>query len=235
MGSPDDECERVSHEGPVHPVTLGPFLLAKDEVSQAEWERTMGSNPSFFDGTNNSAGQPASPAYERGLLPVEQVSWSDVQDFESRTGLRLPTEAQWEYACRAGSASRFALGNGRCLRTDQANFEGAEVYCHPECATGIERNRTVPVGSFPPNAFGLHDLIGNVGEWCEDVWDPGFYSRPEASEPDPIAGSGSSSRVCRGCSWVDGMTSCRSAVRWWLPPDVRSDGLGFRPALYPLP
>ncbi len=198
MGSPPAEQGRLSNEGPVHSVTLSPFLLAKYEVSQAEWKRVMGNNPSRFRGAN---------------LPVEMVSWEDCQRFCRKTGTSLPTAAQWEYACRAGTTTPFVFGE--TLTKKQANFSG---------------EKTVEVDSFEPNGYGLYNLEGNVWEWCEDIWDPGFYKRPEASRTNPVCTSGSEVRVFRGGSWNAGVRYCRSAHRSGFLPPTRKGSLGLRPA-----
>ncbi|MBI4603992.1 MAG: SUMF1/EgtB/PvdO family nonheme iron enzyme, partial [Planctomycetes bacterium] len=216
MGSPDEECERELSEGPLHEVTLSPFLIAKYEVSQAEWRCVMGTSPSLVVGDD---------------LPVESVSWDDIQVFEARTGLTLPSEAQWEYACRAGTATPFAFGN--CLSTDQANHDG-RAYCN--CPGGQGRGTTVAVDSFSPNGFGIHNMHGNVWEWCEDLYDAGFYAKPEASGPDPVSTSssnppaGPTSRVVRGGTYVRQAGRSRSADRNWDPASRRFYPTGFRAA-----
>ena len=201
---PDAEAK----EAPVHEVTLSSFLIAKCEVSQAEWERVMSTNPSGFKGAD---------------FPVESVSWEDYQEFCRKAGLKLPTEAQWEYACRAGSVDRFCWG-------DDESRLGEFAWCNAN--SGL---KTHAVGQKQPNAFGLHDVHGNVWEWCEDVYDVGFYSKPEAAGPDPLCTSGSVSRVYRGGSWNSNAERCRSAVRGVNRPYFLNSHVGFRPVYYPLP
>ncbi len=187
-------------EGPVHEVTLRPFLVAKYEVTQAQWKTVMEANPSHFTGDENR--------------PVEGVFWDDIQDFEAKTGLALPTEAQWEYACRCGTTTVFA---GKL--DDLGWFDGNSG------------GTTHPVGTKAANGFGLHDLHGNVWEWCEDVYDEAFYGKPEAAGPDAVsttsfAGHG---HFVRGGSWSDDAGFCRSASRIGDSPTHLNGLLGFRP------
>ena len=170
-------------ERPVHEVTLSPFLIAKYEVTQGEWEAVMGENPSRDQG----AWLP--PGVDTSRLPVEGVSWFDVQEFEEETDLMLPTEAQWEYACRAGTEGAYS-GTG---------IPG-EMGWLARVNTAV---RTHIVGGKQPNQFGLYDMHGNVSEWCEDVWDRSFYSNPDAAGPDPVSTTGSDRRVIRGDNiWI---------------------------------
>jgi len=187
-------------EGPVHQVTLSPFMIGKYEVTQGQWKKVMGSNlPIIFTRDENH--------------PVDQVSWEDFQKFEARTGLALPTEAQWEYACRGGTVTPFA-----------GKFE--DLYWFD----GNSGDETHPVGTKGPNGFGLHDLHGNVWEWVEDVYDEGFYGKPEALGPDPVSTAGSGDWVIRGGGWSYDAGDCRSSSRVGFRPGGRPDVLGFRPA-----
>jgi formylglycine-generating enzyme required for sulfatase activity len=216
MGSPESEDGRRDDEGPVHEVTLSAFLIAKHQVTQAQWETVMGKNPSHFK--------------QGGDYPVETVSWEDCQEFCRKTGLRLPSEAQWEYACRAGTSTPFAFGV--TVSPDQVNYDGNLPY--GGAAKGVYRAKTTPVGSFKPNAFGLHDMHGNVFEWCEDVYDSDFYWKPEARGPNPVSPTGSVIRVFRGGCWINSAGFCRSAFRYWYDPLDRHTYLGVRPAFFPL-
>jgi formylglycine-generating enzyme required for sulfatase activity len=215
MGSPDTEPNRSSDEGPVHTVTLSPFLIAKYECTQAEYAAVMDSNPSNFTGDV--------------LRPVERVSWDDLHaadGFLERTGMLLPTEAQWEYAARGGTSTAFSFG-------DECNANG----CNP-CATaddfmwwcGNAGGTTHPVGEKLPNPFGLHDMHGNVFEWCEDVDAVDFYESEAAAGPDPVADSGSGDRARRGGSWDRSCPLCRSASRPGTLPSNHHAFNGFRPA-----
>jgi formylglycine-generating enzyme required for sulfatase activity len=195
--------EVISAEQPRHKVTLRPFLIAKHEISQVEWVRVMRDNLSMFAGKTR---------------PVERVSWEECQDFCRKTGLSLPSEAQWEYACRAGTSTLFAFGEA--VSKGQANFDS---------------EKTVLTDSFKPNGFGLHHMHGNVSEWCEDVYDREFYGTPEASEVNPACSSRSEFRVVRGGCWRDEARYCGSAARFRLHRLVRYEFVGFRPVFYPLP
>ena len=165
----------------------------------------MGTNPSNFKGDNQ---------------PVEQVSCGDIRKFEAKTGLSLPTEAQWEHACRATTTTPIA-GTGKLDEMGWYDENGG--------------NATHPVGQKAPNDFGLYDVHGNVWEWCEDVYDEGFYGKAESAGPDPVSMTGSEARVFRGGSGVGIARRCRSSDRVWSPPAGRSQGLGFRAAYYPVP
>jgi formylglycine-generating enzyme required for sulfatase activity len=248
MGSPATELCAGSDERPVHEVLLSPFLIAKHEVSQRVWLEVMGSNPAWFGSGGRGFGSlPADLRADEAWLelPVENVAWLDISGaggFLARTGLELPSEAQWEYACRGGTSTPFAYGS--CISTDQVNRY------HPEsgacvaltCGVGVWRRHTVPVAPddpvwkgtpyaiFPPNPFGLYHVHGNVQEWCRDVYDGGYYSRPEARGPDPVALAGPSLRVVRGGSCFNLARYCRSAFRDADVPWVRINVVGFRPA-----
>jgi formylglycine-generating enzyme len=212
MGCPPGEAERDSDETQ-HRVTLtGSFYLGVHEVTQAQWQAVMGGNPSRFQGEN---------------LPVEQVSWDDCQEFCSKLGekvgkryFRLPTEAEWEYACRAGTTT--PLHFGATLGTDQANYDASYVYGSGK--KGLYRERTTPVGSFPANAWGLFDMHGNVWEWCQDWYGP--YAS-EAVE-DPRGANSGDTRVLRGGSWLFYPGRCRSAGRDWRAATSRSFNVGCR-------
>ena len=214
MGTPETEKERDPNETQ-HEVTLTqPFLIGKYPVTQAQWEAVMGSNPSYFQGDN---------------LPVEEVSWDDAQSFcgkvHEKTGhtVCLPTEAQWEYSCRAGTSTPFHFGQE--LNGTQANCDGN--YPYGTTQKGPYLGKTSPVGSYPANAWGLYDMHGNVWEWCQD-WH-GDY--PKQSVTDPRGPEVGSDRVLRGGGWSNGAVHCRSAFRYWLDPSYRLDWNGFRLAL----
>jgi len=190
---------------------LSPFLMAKHELAQTTWQAVMGSNPSFFQANE------VPPGVDASMLPVEQVSWDDIQAFEEKTGLVLPTEAQWEYACRAGTRGPVS-GSGRL---DEMAWN---------CANSGER--TQAVGAKTPNQFGLHDIYGNVAEWCEDVLNNHYYEEPEARGPDPLSTTSDSvqvQRVVRGGSWSCRTDGCRSSARLSRFSDVRQSWIGFRP------
>ncbi|MDP2899170.1 MAG: formylglycine-generating enzyme family protein, partial [bacterium] len=194
-------------ETPVHKVTLTRgFYMGVYEVTQEEWEKVMGSNPSEFKGPKN---------------PVETVSWHDAQEFARRLSqkenvtYRLPTEAEWEYACRAGTTTEFYWGDD----PDCREMGDYAWYYYNSGET------THPVGQKKPNARGLYDMSGNVWEWCQD-WYADKYS--SASQTDPTGPAGGSGRVDRGGGWRSYAFGCRSAWRGWNSPSDRGDGLGFR-------
>lgn len=201
-----------SSEKPVHRVTLSAFKMSKYEVTQQQWRAVMGKNPSYFKNCDN--------------CPVEQVSWNDVQEFikklNQQTGknYRLPTEAEWEYACRAGTTTPFNTGNN--LTTNQANYNGNYPYLSN--AKGAYRKKTIAVGSFAPNDWGLYDMHGNVWEWCQDWY--GKYSNN--TQTNPTGASSGTYRVLRGGSWTFNAVYCRSAYRTYTSPTSGSDGIGFR-------
>ena len=214
MGSPSDEPGRNNNETQ-HQVTITkPFYMQTTEVTQGQWRAIMGNNPSYFSNCIDGC-------------PVENVSWNDTQEFIRRLNqkeggsiYRLPTEAEWEYAARAGTSTPFNTGN--CLSTDQANYNGN--YPLFGCSKGLYREKTIRVGSFSPNAWGLYDMSGNVWEWCQD-W-KGDY--PSGSVTDPAGPLSGSSRVNRGGGWGGNAKNCRSASRGGSAPGGRGSGIGFR-------
>jgi formylglycine-generating enzyme required for sulfatase activity len=208
-GEPGREGQEVRHE-----VTLrSPFYLGRYEITQGQWQQVMAANPSSFTDCGADC-------------PVEQVSWLDVQEFIQRLErlsgerFRLPTEAEWEYACRAGTTGPFSTGDH--LSTDDANYDGH--YPYAEDPPGIYRARTTPVGSFAPNAWGLYDLHGNVWEWIEDRHCP----YPEGPVVDPVGDCSSKLRVIRGGSWYFNAESARCALRYTHRPQDIGPSLGFR-------
>jgi formylglycine-generating enzyme required for sulfatase activity len=216
MGSIDGEGD----EKPVRPVTIARvFLLCETEVTQGAWTRVMGSNPSNFKEDDNR--------------PVENVSWEDAQSFCRKTGLRLPSEAEWEYACRAGTRTKYFWGDtwepSRCMaENDEGSNEDKGVSYYR--SRGLPVDATAPVKSFGANPWGLFDMHGNVWEWCEDWY--GSYSDRECPEDGSArtAKGGSSDRVYRGGGWIDSASLCRSALRVRNGPPNRWSSLGFRPA-----
>ncbi len=213
MGSPESEAGRNRNEGPVHKVVIPkPFYIAKYEITQAQWFAVMGDRPSRFKDAGDG-------------FPVENVSWSDCRKFCEKKGFALPTEARWEYACRAGTQTPFYLG--KTVTVDQVNYHGD--YPYGGSPKGVNRQKTVRVGSFPPNAWGMYDTHGNVWEWCEDVYSADAYSKPEASKPDPVCASGSTLRIYRGGSWIGYAWYCRSANRDGQETEFIGGFIGLRP------
>jgi uncharacterized protein (TIGR02996 family) len=211
MGSPPNEEKRNTDERQ-HRVTLTRgFWLGVTLVTQAQWQAVMGGNPSYFKGEN---------------LPVERVSWDDCQEFckklAERAGkhYRSPTEAEWEYACRAGTTTPFHFG--ATISTDQANYNGNRVYAGGR--KGKYRQQTTPVDSFPANPWGLRDVHGNVWEWCQDWY--GRYLRGDVK--DPIGPKEGKVRVLRGGSWSIDPSGCRSAIRAWTAAGNRDYLVGCR-------
>ena len=217
MGSPSGESKLGSDEGPVHRVCLDGFWMGKYEVTQGEWQKIKGNNPSSFQKGSN--------------YPVEKVSWFDCQSFihklnaRSNKTFRLPTEAEWEYACRAGTTTARFWGDGESSACRYANvydltlkkvknFLWANFNCDDGCA------ETAPVGSFRANGFGLHDMLGNVSEWCSDWYDENYYKN--SPEQNPQGASSGSYRVLRGGCWGHGPGRVRSAFRDNWSPNNRN-------------
>jgi len=214
MGTPPGEPGREPGETP-HRVTLThAFYLGQHEVTQAEWQLVMGANPSHFQSCGSDC-------------PVERVSYLDIHAFIDRlearspgNHFRLPTEAEWEYACRAGTTTPYATG--RDLTTDQANYNGR--FPNPGAPPGIDRGHPTPVGSFPPNAWGLYDMHGNVWEWTEDWHCP----YPDGPVTNPVEACKAEKRVIRGGSWFFDANSARCGLRYDHRPQDRGFSLGFR-------
>jgi formylglycine-generating enzyme required for sulfatase activity len=221
MGSPDSDKDAESDEKPQHRVKISkPFYLGKYEVTQEQYEKVMGKNPSHFAKTGE--GKERLAGLDTSQFPVERVSWEDALTFceklsslaeEKKAGwlYRLPTEAEWEYACRAGTTTRYHVGD--TLTAKEANFDS-------------KLERTTKVGSYPANAFGLHDMHGNVWEWCADWYNPEEYTKDQ--RVDPQGPSQGATRVNRGGSWDSTPRYCRSACRFRGPPSDRILYLGFR-------
>jgi len=230
MGSPEDEPDRSDAEGPQHEVTLGAFFMAQTPITQAQWRAVAGwqklecdlkPDPSKFKGANR---------------PVEQVSWLHALEFcrrlNQRTGQRygLPREAQWEYACRAGSTTPFHYG--ATLTPELANYNGNDVYGNGP--KGTYREQTIEVASFPANGWGLHDMHGNVWEWCEDHWHESYNFASGDDQPWLIpAAADDEPRLLRGGSWGGHPAGCRSAYRDDSHSDGRFNFIGFRVCCLP--
>ncbi len=206
MGSPSTEKDRFSNEGPVHRVKLAnAFYMGKYEVTQKQWREVMGNNPSYFKGDN---------------LPVERVSWNDAQEFiqklnekEGTDKYRLPSEAEWEYAARAGTTTRYSFGDDESKLGDYAWYDANSG------------GKTHEVGQKKPNPWGLYDMHGNVWEWVQDKWHDNYNGAP--TDGSAWEGDGSV-RVARGGSWTYEAWRCRSAYRTYGGPGIHGDNLGFR-------
>jgi len=213
MGS--QHGEGYADETPRHLVTLAPFLLGQAPVTQAQWAAVMGKEQyTRFHG----------PA-----LPVDNVSWLDTAEFcrklSKKSGLnyRLPSEAQWEYACRAGAQAPFSTGD--TITTDYANYVGEHMYW--EEPRGVYRHVPTPAGTFPPNPFGLYDMHGNLWEHCADRWHADYSGAPIDGSAWEQGGE-SGFRVARGGSWHEPPTNCRAATRLRVDEREREDYYGFR-------
>jgi len=223
-------------EGPVHEVTLSPYLLSKYEMTQGQWVRLTGHNPSQFQRVRFDTRWSRVKNPWSLLQPVEQVSWEDGMTATKRLGLALPSEAQWERACRAGSATAWWSGDEQELLHDVANLKddyaqknGYEIWTYWE--EWLDDGYTGPsrVGASRPNAFGLHEVHGNLWEACLDAHDSAFYARSPAIDPvnrelDPF------NRVHRGGSFLHLASYARSASRFFNKPDFPDRSLGLRPA-----
>ena len=197
MGSPASEAGRSDDEAQ-HRVTITKaFYLSETEVTQEVWQKVRGANPSQFTGASN---------------PVENVSWHNCQSFCQSSGLRLPTESEWEYACRAGTTTAYSFGAS--ITKQQANFDAGG---------------TVACGSLPANQWGFREMHGNVYEWCEDG-----YETTASSTQDAVNGNSPTYRVLRGGSWYYDTYSVRSSYRDYDTPDSTSTDFGFRVARAPL-
>ena len=222
MGSPATEAERRENEGPQHRVQLQSFFLGQTPVTQVQWqavaswpqvELKLNPDPAKFKGANR---------------PVEQVSWEEAMEFcrrlsqRSKLAYTLPSEAQWEYACRAGTTTTFAFGD--TLTPDLANYDG--YYTYGSGLMGQFRQQTTEAGSFPANAWGLQDMHGNVWEWCLDPFHGSFKGAP--ADGSAWTAGGGTTRLLRGGSWYYIPRDCRSACRFLNHPVIRLNTIGVR-------
>ena len=219
MGSPETEPERITEREKQHEVyiTKG-FWLAESTCTQALWEAVMGEgdkNPSRFKGKER---------------PVDEVTWKDAHAFIKKINqqveglhLRLPTEAEWEFACRAGTKTPFSFGKN--ITPEQVNYRGD--YPYAKAKTGLYRKETVDVKSLPPNPWGLYEMHGNVWEWCADRFQKKYEQDTKVDPRGPATGD---ARVRRGGCWDYDADHARSAYRYVFDPGYRDDDLGFRPA-----
>jgi uncharacterized protein (TIGR02996 family) len=231
MGSPETEAERESDEGPQHEVEITqPFYLGAYPVTQEEYQIVMRKNLSWF--SSKGGGKGGVKKLDTRRFPVERVSWENAVEFcrlltekEGGSGhlYRLPTEAEWEYACRGGQAFKdsapfYFTKPSSSLSSKRANFEG-------------NVGRTTTVGSYQPNVLGLYDMHGNVWEWCSDWFDRSYYQRSPKQDPQGPESSPENRRVMRGGSWGYGRRECRAASRAGSNPGNRLGVIGFRVVL----
>ena len=216
MGSPENELERRDTESPQHQVTVPSFFMEKYPVTQVQYQTIMGTNPSLFKGSNR---------------PVECVSWDNAVAFCEKlsqiTGktYRLPSEAEWEYACRAGTTTPFHFGE--TITTDLANYNGN--YTYGQEPKGVYRRETTEVGSFGvANNFGLYDMHGNVWEWCQDDWHSDYEGAPTDGSAWLSSEESSDRKLLRGGSWNLNPDHCRSASRYSNDLDDYYNTFGFR-------
>jgi formylglycine-generating enzyme required for sulfatase activity len=210
MGSPTSEFARKEDETQ-HQVTLSGFRMSKYETTYEQYDL-------FSNATGRK--KPGDKGWGRGNRPVINISWDDASAFAEWMGCRLPTEAEWEYACRANTTTPFNTGNN--LTTAQANYNGD--YPYNKNAKGKNREKTMPVGSFVVNEYGLYDMHGNMWEWCSDWY--GDYSA--SAQTNPKGASSGSFRVIRGGCWYYDAQYCRSATRGSRYPDFHNNFVGFR-------
>ena len=203
MGSPENEADRGNDETQ-HRVTISKaFYLSQTEIPQEVWQKMMGANPSEFKGSQN---------------PVEMISWDDCQRFGEATGLRLPSEAEWEYACRAGTTTPFSFG--ATITPKQVNYNGNFPY--GRAAKGLNRKKTVVCGSLPANQWGFKEMHGNVWEWCQDGYSQSASTSQAALETKIGA------RVQRGGGWYYDASSSRASYRVSHAPGVKGNLIGCR-------
>jgi formylglycine-generating enzyme required for sulfatase activity len=258
MGSSEDELWGRNDERPKHLVRLEPFSLARTPITQAQWRQVaswqplpaerwgkeLNPDPSYFQnrqGNDKSDIRLFVTEANTDNRPVEKVSWLDAMEFCSRLSQRtgrsyaLPSEAQWEYACRTGTTTPFHFGD--TISSDLANYVGK--YAYADGPKGIYREQSTPVGMFPANAWGLHDMHGNVWEWCLDEWHENYYGSPTDGSAWVDYGEGEKSnelgkiRLLRGGSWLNGPRYCRSAYRDFDRPVNRNNDIGFRVCCLP--
>jgi formylglycine-generating enzyme required for sulfatase activity len=236
MGSPMSEQGHNSSEAPQHEVEITkPYYLAVYEVTQSEYQKVMGNNPSAYSATGSRAD--AVRGMDTRRFPVENVTWLESVSFceklsalpaekAARRTYRLPTEAEWEHACRAGAKESQPFHFGKALSSLQANFNGGSPY--GGAAAGPNLGRPTTVGSYQPNAWGLHDMHANIKEWCADWLQEDYYKNSPRIDPrGPATGT---NRAIRGGSWLNGGSLCRSADRSRYPPTGKLGHVGFRVA-----
>jgi formylglycine-generating enzyme required for sulfatase activity len=226
MGSPDAEAERRDSESPQHPVTIKSFFLGRYPVTQEQWRIVA----ETYEDVNIKDLNPQPSTFKGAKRPVENVNWYEAKEYCDRLAkrfsrpYRLPTEAEWEYACRAGTTTPFYFGS--TLSTELANYNGNYIYGNG--VKGGYREETTPVDSFEiANAWGLCDMHGNVFEWCQDHWHDNYDDAPENGSPW-LTDNVEANRIIRGGSWNYDPRYCRSAYRSTDDPADRNYIIGFR-------
>jgi formylglycine-generating enzyme required for sulfatase activity len=223
MGAAEGEEQADDDEYPQHSVTVPEFFLGKYQVTQGQWRAVARGLPKIEHDLD-----PDPSKFKGETRPVEKVNWYEAVEFCQRlsqaTGrdYRLPSEAEWEYACRAGTTTPFSFGE--IITTDVANYDGNFTY--GQSPKGEHRKQMTPVGSFPANRFGLYDMHGNVYEWCFDLWHSNYEGAP--TDGSPWVTGKEQNRLLRGGSWNDHPRLCRSAYRYGVSPGVRNSFVGFR-------
>jgi sulfatase modifying factor 1 len=195
-------------ESPQHTVTVHGFYIDRGEVSKDDFQRVMGYNPSLFKGC--------------GTCPVDNVSWEEARDYCAKVSKRLPSEAEWEFACRAGTKTPFHYGGS--ISSENANFDGRKPF--GGAAAGVDHQKPLPCGSFKANGWGLFDMHGNVAEWCADWYDPAYYGN--SPQEDPRGAEQGKFKVVRGGGWNSDGAGVRCANRNAINPTVRLNSIGFR-------
>nr|VFJ72491.1 MAG: Formylglycine-generating enzyme, required for sulfatase activity, contains SUMF1/FGE domain [Candidatus Kentron sp. FW] len=224
MGSPEDEPNHHPDESPQHQVEIPKnFALGVTTVTFEDYDRFAMDTGRRF---------PSDHGWGRGKQPVIFVSWIDAMAYVAwlsrQTGekYRLPSEAEWEYAARAGTTTPFVTGH--CIRTDQANYDGGVDYAGCGANTGLYRGKTLPVGSLPANPWGLHEMHGNVFEWTADCWHTNYHGAPNDGSAWGIDNGEDCLHMVRGGSWFNVPGYLRSAFRFWFYADITNNNLGFR-------
>jgi formylglycine-generating enzyme required for sulfatase activity len=216
MGSPVTQVGRSESEMQ-HQVTISAFKMSKYEITVEQFDMFLKATRKYNGGM---------VTYKKMLKqPVNYITWHEAVAFADWLGCRLPTEAEWEYACRAGTTTPFSTGNN--LTTKQANYNG-DKSPYNNNRKGKYRGETMPVGSFAPNAWGLYDMHGNVNEWCSDWFD---FDYPTIAQTDPKGPAYSYFKVIRGGSFGCPAENCTSSIRFWIPPFNNMEFVGFRVVL----
>ncbi|MFM6308867.1 MAG: formylglycine-generating enzyme family protein [Dolichospermum sp.] len=222
MGSPENEEQSRGEEKPQHEVTIKPFLMSKYPITQAQW-RAVAKLPQVHEEL-----KPDPSIFKGGNRPVENIPWHEAVEFCTRLSnhnqksYRLPSEAEWEYACRAGTTTSFYFGE--TITTELVNYNGT----YGQGQKGQYRQQTTDVGTFPPNAFGLYDMHGNVWEWCQDDWHNNYEGAPIDGSAWISASNYLNLKVVRGGAWYRYFESCRSASRNATVADFGINPHGFR-------